>query len=275
MTDENQASDGEVVESTITLDEDTPMSGEVQETGDTGDNQESNEEKAPLFDEAQQQVFNNKMAEEKRQRRQLETDKQALATQLQELQSRQPENQRPVVPDFPSQYDFDTDEEFHTALKDRDAKFKEALVFDTRADLQVREGQMQQQEQQRIKKESIDAADKIFRENGVKNGISNEEMGTIIDAVNQHGIDPSVGNYVMGRPDGALIAKFLADNPLELDNIYATGSIANAAIYIETKVAPKAAVLKPQTSNAPDPLDTLQGSGQPKQARGPKGATYE
>jgi len=274
MTDQLAESIDAEVSEVAEVETDTPMSGESpEESGDTGDNQESNESKPPLFSEEGQQVFNAKMAEGKRAQRELEAEKQKLANQLQEMQAQLPQNQRPEMPDVPDRYDFDSDEQFNQAKNNFVAKVQEISSFDANANAQAQYNQSLQAQAAQKQQEQIQTTVGGFNDNAKKHGIEAAELNSAINTVNQYGISEDLGLHIMGRNDGPLIAKFLAANPLELDNLNSVTPL-QAAVMIETQIASKAAALKPRTTNAPDPLQPLQGGGSTPKERGPKGATY-
>ena len=273
MTDQLAESIDAEVSEVAEVETDTPMSGESPEqSGDTGDNQESNESKPPLFSEEGQQVFNAKMAEGKRAQRELEADKQKLAAQLQEIQAQLPQNQRPTLPELPDPYSL-SDEEYREAITQRDTRVQEIATFDANANAQAQYNQSLQAQAAQKQQEQIQTTVGGFNDNAKKHGIEAAELNQAINTVNQYGISEDLGLHIMGRNDGPLIAKFLAANPLELDNLNSVTPL-QAAVMIETQIASKAAALKPRTTNAPDPLQPLQGGGSTPKERGPKGATY-
>ena len=273
MTDQLAESIDAEVSEVAEVETDTPMSGESPEqSGDTGDNQESNESKPPLFSEEGQQVFNAKMAEGKRAQRELEADKQKLAAQLQEIQAQLPQNQRPTLPELPDPYSL-SDEEYREAITQRDTRVQEIATFDANANAQAQYNQSLQAQAAQKQQEQIQTTVGGFNDNAKKHGIEAAELNQAINTVNQYGISEDLGLHIMGRNDGPLIAKFLAANPLELDNLNSVTPL-QAAVMIETQIASKAAALKPRTTSAPDPLQPLQGGGSPPKERGPKGATY-
>ena len=273
MTEELDVSNDvdEVVEAEVEAQE--PLSGESpEESGDTGDNQESNESK-PLFSEEGQKVFNAKMAEAKRQTRELEAEKQKYADQLQQMQSQLPQNQRPSVPELPDRYDFDSDEDYRQASATRDAKMRELVNFETQERFKQVQAQRQQEQGQRAAQEQMKTTLTEFQQNAVKVGIESSELNQNIETVNSYGIDQNLGIHIMSRPDGPLITKYLAANPGELDRLNQSDPYTAASI-VATEIAQKAANLKPRTTNAPDPLSPLRGSGSTPKERGPKGATF-
>jgi hypothetical protein len=136
------------------------------------------------------------------------------------------------------------------------------------------QAQQQQAQQQQAEQERVGKVLNEFQGNAVKLGVDEQELNLAIQQVNTYGIQQDLGMHIMERPDGPLVAKYLASNPLELDNLSGL-SPYQAAIYVESQIAPKAAGLKKRTTSAPDPLTPPRGAGQPPKERGPKGATFE
>ena len=81
----------------------------------------------------------------------------------------------------------------------------------------------------------------------------------------------------MGDPDGPLITKYLATNPVELQEVVGMSPI-QAALHIERSIKPKATQLRPRKSTTPNPPKSVEGaSADSDLGRYPhiKGATIE
>ena len=88
-----------------------------------------------------------------------------------------------------------------------------------------------------------------------------------------HGISDDVTLHILNDDKGPMITKYLAQNPLALDELHGMSPM-QAAIHIENVVKPSAVSSK-NTTNAPPPSTNLDGGGSPPSERGPKGAKFE
>jgi hypothetical protein len=94
---------------------------------------------------------------------------------------------------------------------------------------------------------------------------------TVVD----YGISGDVAEFILQQEEGPLITKYLADNPLELDELRNMPPI-DAALRINSTIKQAASALKPQASEAPDPAETLAGRGAGEQvSQFIKGAKFE
>ncbi len=87
----------------------------------------------------------------------------------------------------------------------------------------------------------------------------------------------ALARFLLEADDGPLNVLYLAnaDNAEDLDKISKMSEV-QAAVYIATVVAPKAASLKPKSSNAPDPHYTPRGRAKNVQEYSNlEGATFE
>jgi hypothetical protein len=144
MTDEIDSSidmdGGELTPEVETPEATEPMSGGAE--AQTTASEQEDKPKEPMFSEEGQQLFNTKMAEEKRAKRELEAKYQQ---QLQDLQAKVPQEVAPVSNDIPSQYDFDTDADYNNAINQWRSNEQSVIQHQERQRLQ---GALQQRQQQ-------------------------------------------------------------------------------------------------------------------------------
>jgi hypothetical protein len=240
----------------------------ASDTG-TGENQSKKIE----FTEDQQRHFNDVVGKKTFKAKQAERETEKLRAELEEVRRQIPQAQKPEVPNIPSQYDYDTDEDYRQAMLSRDGKINELAQFEAKERLQNVMHQNQQVRQQQAEQERLATSVQGFKDNAKRHGIEEAELNQAIERVNTYGISPELGMHIMDRADGGLIAKHLANNPQDLERL-ASVSPLQAAVLIETEIAAKANALKPKITSAPDPVETLTGTGVPPKKRGPEGATY-
>ena len=106
-------------------------------------------------------------------------------------------------------------------------------------------------------------------------GLKTEEVKTAAETVIGFGISNTFQDVLLDDKDGPLMVKYLEDKPLEAEQINAMSTM-ELVNHLNTEVRPKALLLKPQTSTAPDPPVTLDGGGAPETPEPwEKGAVYD
>ena len=115
----------------------------------------------------------------------------------------------------------------------------------------------------------------VFDANMVTHGLNPVAMKKAADTVIDYGISDTFQDILLEDPDGPLFVQYLADNPVELEemNRMSTLQLVN---HLNGDIRAKASLLKPQTSAAPDPPVTLKGGGAPELKEDwERGAKYE
>jgi hypothetical protein len=261
LADDSSIESNEVAETVEaeSVNTEQPMSGEP-----TGENPDSNQ---PLFSEEGQRLFNTKMAEEKRAKRELEA-------RLKDLESKVPQESRPDIPDIPDPYSFDTDDGYKDAIRKRDEALSRAVSYDTRQ-RSIAEQQQRQQQEEAIKQQiELENAVTTYSSRAAKLGVSQDELQAAGQQIENYGVNLEVQKFILRDDSGPLITKYLAANPLELDAIRSLDPVS-AAVKIATEIKPKASTLRPKTTSAPPPIETFNGAGQSEKFEGPEGATFE
>ena len=251
MNDEELQTDDVELDTTEASEEESTE--DSQELGESQDSDSAPDEK---FTAAQQQKFNDAIGKKVRQTRDMERRADELQRQVDALQARVPVEQRPEVQAVPDPFSI-SDEEYRRNLAQRDQQVLAQANFDH---------QRKQQQDEKIRDYAGRAA---------KLGIKAEDLQVAGNAVAQHGIGAELGQYILESDQGPLITTYLANNPLELDELKYL-SPAQAAVAIETKIKPKAAASQPKkVTDTPDPLERPHSAGKAAQKRGPQGATFE
>ncbi len=270
MEDELQTDNGEE----NTLDQDQTQGDDSQES----ESAEGEAELAPAPDAKQdkandgaQKAINKQHAKYQEQRRRaeaLEKEKGELKEKLEKIEA---EKGDVTVPPAPDPYD----EDYEEKLKARD----DAIALKANQDAQKKHVIEKQDENNEVAAQA-----ETIRKNDLVKGFDSRitklglESGKVLAAVNvlrDYGVSGDLGEFILGHEDGPLITQYLAENPIELDELQSLPPI-QAALKIESTIKLAAAEMKPQASDAPDPPDTLSGRGAGEQvSKFIKGATFE
>ena len=233
-----------------------------------GDSEQPHEQKVE-FSEAQQKVVNDIAAKKAFETREQKRQNEALQAEINALKANTPVEQAPVIPDLPDQYD----DNFAERMQQRDAALQAKAKYDAQADYQQRVQAGQQQEQDRLEREALNKSVDDYKGRAQKLGISDSELQSAGGIVAKYGINDDVTRHILSDENGPLITKYLSQNPQAMDTINSLPPI-NAGLFIENHIKPEAIKFKPQTTNAPDPVETITGAGSPARQRGAAG-TYE
>lgn len=234
----------------------------------TGENQEQKTE--GFNQEAANKAINKKhfqYKEEERQRKATEAENKRLQSELETLK----QGEAPVVPDIPDPFS----DNYEDQIKARDEALMRKAAYDKQQEFVANQQANAQKQTEEAEQKRFDGLVSGFNSNAVKLGLDAQEVERAGNTVAQYGISADVASYILEDSEGPLIAKFLAANPLEIESLN-TLSPMQAAIKLNNEIRTKAASLKPQISNAPDPADILSGGGVPEgQSPLLSGATFE
>lgn len=109
----------------------------------------------------------------------------------------------------------------------------------------------------------------------VTHGLNPIETKAAADTIVNYGISDTFQDILLEDPDGPLFVNYLSQNPVELEemNRMTTLQLVN---HLNGDIRSKASLLKPKTSDAPDPPIILRGSGVPEQKESwEQGVIYE
>lgn len=179
-----------------------------------------------------------------------------LQTKLDAIEANKP---APTVSEMPDRFDM-TDEEFNAALLKRDNERQ--VLADHNADQNARntasqaaitkQNEARQEAANKIGQEYVKRADGF--------GISRDNLQKASELVASYGVSSEVSMHIASHENGPLIVQYLATNPTELGDL-ADMNPMQAAVHVSNVLSEKAAVMKPKTSNAPDPVTPLGGNG--------------
>lgn len=262
MTNELQADEGEITLNVDPIESDDSQESETVENGaelapaPEGEQDKTEDSEKASIEESTRKAINKQHAkyrEEERKRIAAEKEAQTLKEKLDAIEAK---NGEVHIPDLPDPFDDDYEEK----VKLRD----EAIMQKAQRDAQ----QQSIIERQNANKEAADKAEQErvnslingYAQQVTKLGLNAEDINKAGDTVVSYGIDAGVAEFILGDEDGPLITQYLANNPLELDDLRNLPPI-QAAMRIDSMIRPKAALNKPQASAAPDPAETLAGRG--------------
>ncbi|QDP52072.1 MAG: hypothetical protein Unbinned706contig1000_16 [Prokaryotic dsDNA virus sp.] len=159
--------------------------------------------------------------------------------------------QAPSVPD--DIYDEDAMRKYHA-----DSQAYNAQVATQAAQTQFENQQKQGAEQAQQAKQK--AVIEQYTTNALRDGVDLDKLRVAEQSLNQAGISPELGSFIMNDPNGAKIATYLADNPAEMYDILQKDSVS-AGIQIANQIKPKVLSQTPKVSKAPDPIPEVSGGG--------------
>ncbi|MGY8962542.1 MAG: hypothetical protein ACKVKT_03190 [Rhodospirillales bacterium] len=114
-----------------------------------------------------------------------------------------------------------------------------------------------------------------FDSNMVIHGLKPVEVKAAAETLIGYGVTKDFQDVLLEDPDGPLLVQYLAANPIESDSMNRMSNLS-LVNHINSEVRAKALLLKPKTSDAPDPPITLEGGGAPETKESwESGAKYE
>ena len=210
-----------------------------------------------------QDAFNKQYGEKK----QAERERDAANARIAELeQANQPEQPQDVG-EFPSEYDYDTDEEYKTAKTDFVSRVQKAEQYKHQQNAQSDYTQNQQAREQQQQQEKFNTDLQAYTKSAETLGIDRQELQEAANAVNRYGITPNLSLAILEDPDGPLMTKYLAANPQEVTRLVNMNPYTAGAHLANLRS--KAAALKPKTSSTPKPTADITGSS-PKPPKHPE-----
>lgn len=221
------------------------------------------------FTPEQQAVFDQAIGKKTAKAREAERRAEEAERRAEEAQRQLAQFNAPVkqnVPPMPDPYDQD----FQTKLQQRDA----ILAHNARVDWEMQQRQQQDQiaQQQKAQREQAAMQERAaqYAQQATKLGITPGRLAQAGAAVAQFGIHDDLVRHILDDDAGPAITVYLADHPLELEQVVGMSPL-QAAAYIEREVKAK---MRKKAEPPPAPVPTLKGSGIPEKDRGVAGSTY-
>ena len=159
--------------------------------------------------------------------------------------------QSPTLPD--DLYDDDLMRKYHADMATYTTEVAKNAATSTFENQQKQNAQQTQQAQY---KEVVDT----YASNAIRDGVDMNKLAGVEQTLNQAGITPELGRFLMNDTNGAKIAEYLADNPSEMYKVLNMDAVS-AGIEIATKIKPKVLTKTPKVSNAPKPIADISGGG--------------
>ena len=237
--------------------------------------EEQHEENTQAETEVNQEAINkviNKKHFEKMEAERKAKEAADKAAELEEKLKQYEAQQVGEVPSFPDRWEYESDEDFAKAQREYNDALTRKAAYDAQQaqTLQAQQAQQQQElirQQQELQQKAIS-----YTENASKFGISAEELKTAGGKVASYGASEGLTMAILADEEGPLITKYLATNPVEVEELSAMNPYQAGAKLVEIKS--KAQALKPKTSNTPPPATKVDQqavdpeAGQMKYAKG-------
>lgn len=262
------------------LEDGNDLAGTGSETADdsgselaseTGENQPKNEDGNNIDQDKVQKAINKQHAKfREEERKRIEAEKRAeeaekLAAELRE------KNSVIEIPPMPDAYD----EDYDAKVKVRDEAIRRKAEQDALKTSAENDAEAKKKAAENASAEAFNEKVTAYQNKAVGLGVKPEEMASAGELVGSYIQDMNVVEFIVEHEEGPLITKYLAANPVLLDELSSMNPM-QAALKISNEIAPAASLLKPQASNAPDPAETLTGLGAGEQVDPLiKGATFE
>lgn len=166
----------------------------------------------------------------------------------------QPEVSKLVEPKLPDDmYDEEAMRKYHSSM----IQYSTQVAQDTaNTTFEQRQTQSQQAEQIAGKRKSLNK----YIDNAIKDGVDVEKLPHVETTLNNAGINPQLGQYLIADPNGAKIAEYLVDNPALMYEVLQMDPVS-AGIKISTEIKGQALSKTPKVSGAPDPIKEVVGGG--------------
>lgn len=231
----------------------------------------------PEFTPEQQAYINEHIVARQRARAgQFEERAQQLEQELERLRSQQQQpvaaspDGAPEVPPLPDIWEPDYEQKL--AARDEAIAKRKEWEIEQRYQKQQQEWEQQQQIQQQM--QALQGRVQSYSERAEKLGVNAQQLAAAGNFLAQVGLPDGVTEYVLDEEHGPLITMHLAQNTADLQALSQLSPI-KAAVYIDRQIKPKVARAIQRKASAPEPTETLKGSGAPPKQRGPQGAVYE
>tara|TARA_R110000765_G_scaffold11593_3_gene36613 strand:- start:386 stop:1213 length:828 start_codon:yes stop_codon:yes gene_type:complete len=209
----------------------------------------------PVFDEAQQEVFNREMKRKAYDVKQSRLEAEELRRQIEQLNAAQAEP-LPEVPDVPEYLD----PEYEQKLQQRDEIIKQRTIYSHESDVSTFK--------------AFQARSESYAERANSLGVDREKLKVSGQMLGNQQLDPVVLEHILDDPHGPYLTEYLADNPDKIAELRTMNGM-QAGTFMASVIKPAAIAARPVLNKIPAPAKTPSGSGMPEGERGPAGATFE
>ena len=241
----------EEVEETTETDEQDDTENSDHEDGEESDlatdsDTEHEEKPEPSQKENVQKVIDRKHREKMEAERRAE----AAEARLREFESKQQQYE----PEVPQLSDFPDSEE----VAEYNEKLRARIRWETEQSYHQQEYQRRQQEAASTKQAEFAKKGETYTERAKSLGVSSKELAAAGATVASYNLSEDIVMGILDDKEGALITTYLANNPLDIENLKSL-SPYKAALYMETNIRPKLAARRPKKTNAPAPATRVEG----------------
>ena len=276
MTDELQADDTpmESVEVTETHSEASEQPETVSESA--ADSGESHEQKVTFSDEQQavmDKVVGGKTYKLREAERGFDQERADFKRQLEEMRAQLPQETRPDIPNLPDKYDYDSDADYMAAVQVRDKALTDAVGYDARSQAQQDLQQQQQLKAQQEQQAAFQQKAQTYSERATTLGVKSDELQAAGQMLANAGMSDAMADAILSDDQGPLIAKYAAGNYQALERMLSNNPQVAWSAFNEAKA--EASKLRPRTTSAPAPTETLRGNGVAKQNPLLDGVTFD
>ncbi len=251
-TPQNDSVDSEIIEQPVVETNDSISHSEGE--GQVPVESEVQVDEVAVAQEKANAAFNKQYGEKK----QLERDLASRDAKLQQFEQAERERQAAKVgtlPDFPDEFD-DNFEEKKVAYVNA---LQQQANFNATNNVYLEQQQAEQLQQQQAVQVKAAKLQTDFFTNAKTAGATNQEFNDVISTLNGGGMTLQSATEIMSLgEDGYFIAKHLAGNAMAANEFNSLTPIQQGMKLVELKQI--ASTLKPKTSNAPAPVDSLQGT---------------
>lgn len=203
-------------------------------------------------------------------RRRIKTGERADTLDAQIAEARK-SNADLVIPEVPDQYA----EDYQEKIAERDAAIKQKAGHDAEETRLAEEKTRNDDAKAKAVEETNTAQIAVFDANMVALGLDGKAVNTAANKLIEYGISDGLTDFILEDPEGPLMVQYLEANPTVLEELNGMSSLS-LFNHINSTVRAKAALLKPKTSDAPDPPIVPTGGGAPEVKEDwEKGAKYE
>lgn len=238
----------EQLDATTEIEAEVIDNAQVEETAETEVQSESSPEK---LNGVQERI--NKITAEKYQ---AQREKEELERKLAEIESQKPvqvsaDVEQPSLPD--DLYDEEAMRQYHIANQ---KYIQEVAQKNAQSAIENQQKTVAQQQQQAKQREVVTK----YAENAQRDGVTIEKLQAAEAALNQAGISPQLGQYLINDVNGGKIVEYLHDNPAKMQEVLSLDPVS-AGIKINAEIRAAALSKTPKVSNAPEPTLDIKGGG--------------
>ncbi len=168
----------------------------------------------------------------------------------------------PVVPDMPD-YLALTEAEFRAQMLERDAALTKNAEYTAGQKFQASQAERQTEDARLTQQVEADKFRQTYASRATELGLDAQEVLTATGDIYTYGVSDVVAGMLTDTSpdaDGPLLALYLRQNPIELQNLQSM-PLHKQAEHMATVIRQGAASLKPKMSNAPPPPTDVTGGG--------------